>query len=464
MTELWKYDAVGLIEAFSTSSLSPRDVLTQTLSRIDSLQPHINAYSCQNNRLMADAIASEQRWESNAPIGALDGVPIVIKDNMAVKGMPASWGNAELATRTVDRDELPVERLRKAGALILGKANTPEFAVEGYTANTLFGTTGNPYNPLLTPGGSSGAVAAAVASGQAALGIGTDGGGSIRRPAAYCGLIGLKPGLGRYPRANGLPQVLLDFEVVGPMTRTVRDARLMDSILNGASRLDPMSRRVTKARTGQPLRILYVPTVNNEPCDSVLQHRARDYVDQLSNNNYHVAQGELPLDLASMMSHWHTVAEVGMAQLFNTDKALDRSASTRYRQMAERGRHVTVDQLWQILETVKFLRIQASLLFADWDIVVSPAAAAMPWDAAEPFPHIIDGAEVGPRGHAIYSGWVNATGHPAISLPVQPAPNGLPVGVQLVGDLGSEDLLLQLAEQHEARIGGFQWPALPRQP
>lgn len=458
MTSLYKQDAVSLIEGFRAGRHSPCEVLAETLGRIEHCQPEINAYCFFSESVQEEAQASEQRWSKNEPLGPLDGVPIIVKDNMAVRGMPASWGNAELATRMITEDELPVSRLRQAGALIIGKGNTPEFAVEGYTANARFGVTTNPYDTALTPGGSSGAVAAAVASGQATLGIGTDGGGSIRRPAAYCGLIGLKPGLGHAPRANGLPQVLLDFEVVGPMTRTVRDARLMDSVLKGPSRRDPMSRRTVSAEPQEPLRVLYVPRFGDEPCDPLMLPSVSGFVDELANRGCQVSEGVMPLNLDDMTAHWKTVAEVGMSRLFAADDALARSATEKYQAMAERGREITVDQFVQVLDTVRQLRIAASELFAQWDLVVTPATAAMPWPAADGFPPLIDGREVGPRGHAVYSGWVNAIGHPSIAVPAQCSARGLPIGVQLVGDMGSESLLLDVAEQCEIASGGFQWP------
>lgn len=460
MTALYALDAVGLMGLYQHGETSPVDVLAETKIRIDRYQPAINAYSCLNEYIFEEARKSEQRWSRNKPKGALDGVPIIVKDNMAVSGMPASWGNAELAKRPVTQDELPIELLRDAGALILGKANTPEFAVEGYTANKHFGVTTNPYQIALTPGGSSGAVAAAVASGQATVGIGTDGGGSIRRPAAYCGLIGLKPGLGRYPRANGLPQVLLDFEVVGPLTRTVRDSRLMDQVLRCSSRLDPLSRRIPTelAKPSRPAKVLYVSRINSEPCDPEVLANVSRFADTLANHGYDVTEGVLPLDLSEMTENWKTIAELGLSQLFDKDTALFNSASELYQSMAANGRKVTAAQLWNVLDTIKLLRQQASQLFQDWDLVVTPATASMPWNAESSHPATIDDIDVGPRGHAIYSGWVNAIGHPSVAFPLPGTTNGVPIGVQLVGDLGSESYLLDIAETCETWHGGFTWP------
>jgi aspartyl-tRNA(Asn)/glutamyl-tRNA(Gln) amidotransferase subunit A len=241
MNYLLRMDATDLLAAYRNGSASPVTVVEALNERLTIDEPTLNTYSACNPDLMVEAVASAERWEANQPLGPLDGVPLVVKDNLAAAGMPAAWGNAELAARMIAKDELPVARLRQAGALVVGKGNSPEFAVEGYTSNLIFGTTRNPFDPPLTPGGSSGGVVAALAAGFAHVGIGTDGGGSIRRPSAYCGLFGLKPGIGHVPRAGGLSKVLLDFEVAGPIARSMRDLTLLDSVLSGPDWRDPRS-------------------------------------------------------------------------------------------------------------------------------------------------------------------------------------------------------------------------------
>src|SRR5205807_6414926 len=159
---------------------------------------------------------SAGRWDSGRPASPLDGVPVTVKDNILVAGMRATWGSRLYRDYVAEEDETPVRRLREAGAVILGKTNVPEFTLHGFTHNAVFGTTGNPWNPALTPGGSSGGAVAAVASGMGALAFGTDGGGSIRRPAAYTGLIGFKPSRDTVRRGKGFPAILHDFEVIGP--------------------------------------------------------------------------------------------------------------------------------------------------------------------------------------------------------------------------------------------------------
>jgi aspartyl-tRNA(Asn)/glutamyl-tRNA(Gln) amidotransferase subunit A len=461
MSEDWRrLDACALGAAYRAGTLDPREIAADLSARIARLNPALNAYCALNPDLGREAAESAARFAAGAARGPLEGVPVIVKDNLAVAGMPATWGNRAFAARPPARDELPVARLRAAGALFAGKGNTPEFAVEGYTGNALFGVTGNPFDPALTPGGSSGGVVAAVAAGLATAGIGTDGGGSIRRPAAYAGLVGFKPGIGHAPRAGGLPQVLMDFEVVGPLARSARDAALIDAILRGADRADPRSRaRAAPAAFADAPRVLYARTLGDAPCDPDILAQVDASAARLAALGCAVTRGDLPLDLGPLNRVWGRIAQIGLARLFATDPEVAAAASPKYRAMA--ATDATADELLDILGEVAALRRAASLLFADWDIVMTPACAAMPWPAAQTHPTRIAGREVGLRGHAVYTGWVNAAGHPAIALPARPAPSGLPIGFQLVGDLGSEAALLALGERWEAAEGGFRWPAEP---
>ena len=189
----------------------------------------------------AAARASETRRHEGSARGPLDGVPLTVKDNINVRGLRTTWGSRLYADFIPTVDELPVARARAAGMVILGKTNVPEFTLSGYTDNLLFGATRNPWDVRLTPGGSSGGAVAAIAAGLGPLALGTDGGGSIRRPASHTGVVGLKPSRGRVARSDGLPQILLDFEVVGPMARTTRDVVLMMAVIAASHPRDPAS-------------------------------------------------------------------------------------------------------------------------------------------------------------------------------------------------------------------------------
>lgn len=454
---LWTLDAIALLAAFRAGTATPEAAMKAALDRIATHDPTLGALSARSAAAMNDAKAASVRWQADTPCGPLDGVPLVVKDNLVAAGLPAAWGNGALANRVCTADELPVARLRAAGAIVIGKGNSPEFAVEGYTDNLTFGVTRNPFDPALTPGGSSGGVVAALAAGMATIGIGTDGGGSIRRPAGYCGLFGLKPGIGRVARGGGLAQVLLDFEVAGPIARSARDLALLDHVLAGPDRRDPASRAQARAEQGVPLRVLYVPRLGDAPCDPDIITATRAVADALADAGCAVTEGALPLNLDPLVAIWSRIAEIGLARYLDTDPEVAAAAAPKYREMAARGVTATGTELWSILDIVRDLRAAASRLFADQDVILTPASAAMPWPAADPFPPAIDGQPVGPRGHAVYTGWVNAAGLPGLALPA-PVAAGLPIGVQLIGDLGSEPMLLELAATLESRGCAFRWP------
>ncbi|SDJ23860.1 amidase [Aliiruegeria lutimaris] len=431
-------DATALVEAYRTGRADPVAVIAAHIERIDRLNPALNAYSSRAGDALEMARAARNRYADGTPAGPLDGVPIIIKDNLVSAGLPAAWGNAELARRVPTHDELPVAALSKAGGIVLGKGNTPEFAVEGYTCNKTFGITRNPFDPALTPGGSSGGVVAAVASGMAVAGLGTDGGGSIRRPAGYTGLWGLKPGIGTVRRGGGLPQVLLDFETVGPITRSARDLALFLSVLTGnPGRTEP-----------RPLRILSVPVIDDSPCDPAIRSAFSESVARLQGLGHSVTEGPLPLDLGPLNDVWAQMAEIGLAHLGWRDPPVLAAAAQKYRDMAGRGAEVSAVTLYEALTRVFALRESVRGLWG-YDAVLMPTAAALPWPAEDVFPAQIDHQSVGPRGHAVYTGWVNAAGLPGLAFPADLS-DGLPIGMQLVAGRGDENLLLSVAATLDA--------------
>jgi len=454
-------DACFLLEAFQSGSARPSDVLNAMLTRAARIDPVLNAIVARDESILDTARASDERWANGSPKGPLDGVPIIVKDNLHATGLPTSWGNAALARQPVAHDELPIARLRRAGALLIGKANVPEFTLEGHTCNNHFGATRNPWDVTRVPGGSSGGVAAAVAAGLATVGIGTDGGGSIRRPAGYTGLIGLKPGIGTVARANGLPPLLLDFETVGPMTRSVRDASLLFETLQGSDRRDATSRKQLNCRRRQaPPRVLVVEHMGKPaaPVEVCILDALECAAALLEAYGCHLVCAALPVDVAPLDALWPHVGEIGLAEYFRTRPDVAAAAAPTWRDAAERGASLGAGTLSAILATVRAIRNATSAAFADADAILMPTASAMPWPIEQPFPEIIDGRAVGPRGHAIYTGWVNAAGHPALALPAPVAEGALPIGVQLIGDLGSERALLELGAGYERLIGDLRSP------
>jgi aspartyl-tRNA(Asn)/glutamyl-tRNA(Gln) amidotransferase subunit A len=300
---------------------------------------------------------------------------------------------------------------------------------------------------------------------MAPLAIGQDGGGSIRRPASHTGVVGLKPSLSAWPRDHVLPSLLLDFEVIGPLARTVADAQLLFDAVRGSAPVDRSSfaaaRAAAEPRRGGALRVLYVERMGTAPLDPQIAASVRGAVEKLAVLGHHVDTGALPLDLDFFVQAWPQIGQIGLASMFEQNPAWETQASPKYREMARVGRNLPASRLWQIVERVKQLRRESAALFEKLDVIVMPSAAALPWAAHEAFPPRIDGQDVGPRGHAVYTGWVNAAGLPALAVPTAPSAEGLPIGLQMIGRFGSDQELLELGQAYEAVAPwAHRWPSL----
>lgn len=464
---LWRLGAAEMTRRFRAGALTPLAVAQACLQRLDAVNPRLNAVVARRDEaFLQDAQAATERYRQGRPLSPLDGVPLTVKDSLLTRDLPTTWGTpARQGAQPAGEEELAVARARAAGALLLGKTNVPEFALEGYTANPLFGVTRNPWDPALTPGGSSGGAVAAVASGIGPLALAQDGGGSIRRPASHTGVVGLKPSFGAVPRDAVLPSLLLDFEVIGPIARTVADARLLFEAVRGPAAADRASLAAAEAeRMRRPCaaaRVLYVERLGDAPLDPQVAASVRNSAQALAALGHRVEAGRLPLDLPFQDEAWPHIGEVGLARLFERHPEWESLASAKYREMAARGRRLPATRLARILDEVAQLRRDSVNLFERWDFVLMPAAAALPWPAPLPYPERIAGRPVGPRGHAIYTGWVNAAGLPALALPGTPSREGLPIGWQLIGPYGSDDALLEIGAAYEAaQPWAHRWPPL----
>jgi Asp-tRNA(Asn)/Glu-tRNA(Gln) amidotransferase A subunit family amidase len=463
-TESWQFGVVALAQALRSGALEPVQLLDIFLDRIKRLDPALNtmvATDVEGARVQARASAA--RLRRGEPLSPLDGIPITIKDNLLVRGFPATWGCKGFANHHPAQDELPVERLRAAGAVILGKTNVPELTLQGYTSNLLFGTTRNPWDTRLTPGGSSGAAAAGVAAGLAPAAIGTDGGGSIRRPACHTGLVGFKPSIGRYPRANGFPELISDFEVIGTLTHSVEDTKLLDAILAGPSQLDRRSHPPSPQtmRDTTRLRILYVPRFGDSPCDREVESAADTTAKWLADQGHDVERAPIPFDRAQVDEIWRVIGCSAVAHLLqHHGPSFEADCGPFVIDLARQGRAIAAADYVGALAKVSSFRLQMCQLFKRYDLIFTPSAAALPWPAEESHPPEIDGRPAGARGHAVYTAWVNVCGHPAISLPLGFSRSGLPIGGQFIGAYGCDDSVLAFAERFEsAGSHGRKWPS-----
>lgn len=446
---LWQCSAVELSRGLKDRSIFASHILRSCLDRIQLINDDVNAFVALNPEAENCAKESDRRWQEGRPLSAIDGIPVAIKDNLVVAGMPCTWGSWVYKDYLPDHDELPIEKLKSLGAIPIGKTNLSEFAMEGFSANELHGVTRNPWDLSLTPGGSSGGSVASVCSGMVPLALGTDGGGSIRRPAGFTGTVGLKPSIGRVERGNGLPQLLLDFEVVGPIARSVADCRLL---------FDAMTE--TKPEADQSnLRILFVETLSGAPLDPEIRAGVNEVARRFEQLGHDIEKGALPFEIRNMSEQWSKIGQYELARLALEKPEIADKVSPTIKAMVEAGKALPADTMEVIQDAVKALRRQVRSSFKDFDVLLTPTSAAMPWTASEPYPGTIDGKPVGPRGHAIYTGWVNASGLPAISLPAGKSTNGLPIGFQLISASGRESFLFDIAESYEnGFLNDVEWP------
>ncbi|HKA43232.1 MAG TPA: amidase [Burkholderiales bacterium] len=464
--ELWRLPAVELSALIGRKEVSPVELLDMFLQRCERLNPVLNAiiaFDREGARRAAEA--AERRMREGARLGPLDGLPVTIKDNIFVEGFTATWGSLLYRDFRPPQDDIAVARLRAAGAVIFGRTNTPEFALQSFTDNRVFGPTRNPWNLELTPGGSSGGAVAAVAAGLAPLALGTDAGGSIRRPASYAGVVGLRPSTGRVARVHGFPPMAHDFQAITPAARTVADTGLLYRCIAGPDPRDRLSLVFNTSTSAgiatRRLRIRHVTGMAGAPIDREITAAIADAAQALRELGHVVEEGAAPYELAQIDEIWSTLTSAGLARVLSAhpdwrDKVYPATAAA-----AERGPSVSGERYVRAIDAVNELRRRMPNAFEAFDVLLMPASAALPWRVGEPYPSTIDGREAGPRAAGVFATFVNAAGLPAISIPAAPAASGLPIGVQLVGRFGEDDALLALANEFEAaRPWAARWPAL----
>jgi aspartyl-tRNA(Asn)/glutamyl-tRNA(Gln) amidotransferase subunit A len=437
---LWQLSALEMSEGFSAGIFSPTDVTRQCLARIEAVNPVINAWITLDHAFAFEQAAqSTTRWQRHQPLSSLDGVPIGIKDNILMKGLPTTWGSRALKDFRSDQTEVAVSRILEAGLVVFGKTSVPEFTLEGFTANDLIGVTANPWDNRLTPGGSSGGSAAAVASSMVPLAIGTDAGGSIRRPASHCGLYALKTSLGAIERDHTLPSILLDFEVVGPIAKTGADLAAVDEVL-----------RPNKSQfhllPPDSVRILYVPKMLDAPVDQEIDTGCAELIINMFNEKHLLTYGNLPESAYYLTEHWSDLGQIGLAKLFQDHPQWMQAVSPKHVEAARKGKAADTVKFYEFIQHVLSLRLEADHLFQDFDFIITPATAALAWANPYTHPETIDGQRVGARGHALFSGWVNAAGLPAVALPVGLSASGKPYGIQVIARRGHDDWLIHIAK------------------
>ena len=453
----WQLSASELVQAYASRELSPVEAANACLARNAQVHPVLNAMVCVDETgALAAARASEARYARGESRGPLDGVAFTVKDNLFVRGVRATWGSRLYADFIPDHDDIAVARLRDAGAVFLGKTNTPELAMAGYTDNLVFGVTRNPWNSQLTPGGSSGGAVAATAAGIAPLALATDGGGSTRVPASFTGVLGLRPSTGRVPRLHGFPPLVHDLQVVGLVARTAPDLQALFDVVGLPDDRDTTSLAFDD-RPGDDvatrLRIRLVTHAGDEPVDPQVRDAAKKTAAALETMGHLVSEGAAPFDNAEIRHIWTVISGAGIARVVAKHPDWEAKVTPGILNAARTGLACSAADYLRALDLLADLRRHAREIWNDCDLVLTPTATTLPWPAGEPNPQKIDGKPAGAGAPSLFAKWVNAAALPAINVPAGLSREGLPLGAQLVAPFGGDRRLLVIAAQLE-KING----------
>lgn len=430
-------------------------LVAESLGRIERLDGPINAVVLtRGDGAFADAAAIDARIEAGEDPGPLAGLPLLVKDNENAAGLPTTFGSLlREHAAPAERDCEVVSRLRAAGAIVVGKTNVPEFAFEGFTANRLFGETHDPWALDWSPGGSSGGSGAALAAGMAPLATGTDGGGSIRIPAAFCGLVGLKPTGGLI--GHDPPPSWIDLSTKGPLAVSIADASLLLEVMRGPTAGDPRAVPTWSPRADAwPSRIVATPRmVDYGPLPASIDALFEEALAGLASATGLTIEGVAPPFTEQIDDDWFTTVGVEELTWLGRD-VLDRADDlTPYlRGALETAAAITPDDyLAARRRRFTFTRALDDLLGAD-TVLVSPTMCVEGFFA--------DGRSPGEdRSETPASAYntqpANITGHPALSVPAGRSPNGVPFGIQITGPRFADDLVLAVGAAWEA---ASPWP------
>ena len=452
LTELTRMTAVEAVRRLKARELQPADLIDAAMARMDEVEPAVNALPtrCPERARAAAVELARRGGDADAP-GWLAGLPVAIKDLLPVAGVRSTQGSPIFADHVPDRSDIVVETLERNGAVVLAKSNTPEFGAGANTFNPVFGKTRNPWNTSLTCGGSSGGSAVALATGEVWLASGSDLGGSLRIPASFCGVVGMRPSPGRVARGPSLNQND-DLAIEGPMARNVADVALMLDAMAGAAAEDPMSLPLP-ARPFQdavrnpvrPIRVAWSPDLGFLPVHpevaAVAERAARRFE----------AMG-IPVDLATPdFSDAQEIFQTLRAAFFVVDKA--ELLRTRRDQLKpdviwniEKGMTLDADTIGRAVRARSALLQRVGRFFQTYDLLLTPAVIVPPFDV-----DVVSVRKVGDVEFDNYIDWlsmtyaVSLTRCASLSLPAGFLADGRPVGLQMVTRPHGEAALLSAA-------------------
>ena len=453
--------ARAMVRATHAGDVSARELLELHLARIDEVNPSVNAVvSLDAERALQAASAADRHRAGGGELGPLHGLPFAVKDTHALAGWRTTYGSPLLADNVAEHDELLVARIRAAGAIMIGKTNVPEFAAGSHTFNAVFGVTRNPYDLSRSAGGSSGGAAAALAAGMVPLADGSDMGGSLRNPASFCNVVGLRPSLGRvpeWPQLNGWEATA----VGGPMARTVADLSLLLSVIAGPHPRAPQSLAAEDFTAPQPrelagLRVAFAPDLGGQlEVDDGVRAVVHLAATAFADAGAHVTPAHPDLREAEWVFRtlraWNFHARFA-EQLAERPDGFKPALADNIRA----GADLTGDDIARAYLQRTALGNRMVDFFDRYDVLLMPVSQVPPFLVEEEYPTTISGKPM-----TTYLDWmrsayvITVTGCPAISVPAGFTPAGLPVGIQLVARHNQERRLLEIAAAFEAltRVG-----------
>jgi len=452
-TKLYEISATDLIDLYKSGQASPVEATRSVLERIKHLNATYNAFCIiDEEKALSDAKESEKRWQRGQSFGLIDGIPSTIKDLMLSKGWPTLKGSKTIDPKQDWTEDAPiVARMREQGVVFVGKTTTPEFGWKGVTDSPLTGSTRNPWDPRRTAGGSSGGAAVASALGMGHLNIGSDGGGSIRMPAGFCGIFGLKATFGLVP---AYPQTVMGtLSHQGPMTRTVSDAARMLTVITKPDLRDWYAAPYRKIDYENSLegditgfKIAFSPTLSYANVENSVAAKVQESVKTFEDLGAHITEVDPPI--TDPIEHMITLWSVGLATLVEGIPEQQRSLmDSPLLELAESGRRVTALELQKAKQAREELAVKITLFLQDYDFLITPQLALTAFEA---------GNEV-PPDSAMKRWWewspftypFNLTQHPAASVPCGFTTGNLPVSLQVIGSRFDEARLLKLCYTFE---------------
>lgn len=449
--------ARAMLSALRSREISARELMGLHLARITEINPMINAIvSLDEERARAGALAADESLARGEKVGVLHGLPFAFKDTHQAGGWLSTSGSPLRKNHVPEADELSVGRIRDAGAITIGKTNVPEWAAGSHTFNPIFGTTVNPYDPTRSAGGSSGGAAAALASGMVPLADGSDMGGSLRNPASFCNVVGLRPSLGRVPQWP-VPNGWECNSVQGPMARNVGDLALLLSVMAGPSPTTPWARDTPGSTFAEPLsgslrglRVALSHDLNGifeveNSVTAVLEAQRDVFLDAGA------TVADASPDLSEAEDTFRTLRAWGFQSTFGSMLAGDPGKfKDSLAENIRAGESLSGADIARAYTQRTTLGERMRTFFVDHDVLVMPVSQVPPFSADQEFPAAING-----RSQETYLDWmrsayfITVTGCPAISLPAGFTPEGWPVGIQIIAPHNQDRRLLEIAHAFE---------------